>query len=54
MHKCRMIVALMVIIFLQRQGRRCMTIVNMKKDIHPKYYEEAKVRLSSKYAFAIC
>ncbi len=29
---------------MQRSGRRCMTIVNMKKDIHPKYYEEAKVR----------
>ena len=28
---------------LQRSRGRCLTIVNMKKDIHPKYYEEAKV-----------
>ncbi len=28
----------------QRQGRRCLSVVNMKKDIHPQYYEEAKVR----------
>ncbi|CAL5228438.1 g11572 [Coccomyxa viridis] len=27
----------------QRSRGRCLTIVNMKKDIHPKYYEEAKV-----------
>lgn len=28
---------------LQRSRGRCLTIFNMKKDIHPKYYEEAKV-----------
>ncbi|KAK9902239.1 hypothetical protein WJX75_008959 [Coccomyxa subellipsoidea] len=27
----------------QRTGRRCLSVVNMKKDIHPQYFEESKV-----------
>ncbi|EIE18561.1 RNI-like protein [Coccomyxa subellipsoidea C-169] len=29
--------------FQQRGGRRCLSVVNMKKDIHPQYFEESKV-----------
>ena len=35
------------IFLLQRSCRGGLTVVNMKKDIHPKFYEEAKVGPSS-------
>ena len=35
-------------VLLQRSCRRGLTVVNMKKNIHPKFYEEAKVGPASK------